>query len=506
MLQNGSARCSLKRVALFLSSLLLLLGASIALGGGTNRPQITELRFPTDLPIASGATGRLRFQDPDGDVTTALLAVVDGRFYNASLEIPQGEKAGLVTFSIACTTFAQQVTLQARLYDRAGNASEPRLFSFTCGKPQQYNYDREQATPRPIATRAILNFFIVKDGVTTLAEGARFQSGSPLGEPDPLVRRAIAEALIPGLEGIWDQCGLGFELGLVKVLDPERLQLSGWALAARLFTSQGRERVIHAQAETSGLLGQTLQALASLVQGQPGASLSSRLNVFIVGVRVLAEWQGELRDVEGFSGTDGIEYALVRWGAVSFDESSQTLLRPKQVTATLAHELGHLLGLKHPDQDGLPGTEEDQFNLMWGSGVTPSPRAGLLPAQCQVALANLTRASPSSSSPSSPQGQGPRPRVEFERPKEGATLSREVALSVRGEGFQDLERTGLARFEFSRDGRYFEPIGTDSDGSDGFSTIWETGSVASGTYLLRAVLVDGRGRSASAELRVKVAN
>jgi hypothetical protein len=506
MLQNGPARRSLKRA--FLLLFLLFLGASVALGGGANRPQITGLGFPTALPIAGGGTGRLQFQDPDGDVVSAFLAVVDGRFYNTPLAIPQEPKAGIITFSIACTPFAQQVTLQARLYDRAGNASDPWTFSFTCGEPERYNYDQEQATVRPIATKAALNFFIIEDGITTLAEGADFRSGGPLGEPDPLVKRAIAEALLPGLEGIWDQCSLGFELGLVKVLNPERLQLGGRVLAARLFDLQGEERVIRADAETSSLLGQALQAVAPLLQA-PAASLLSQINVFIVGARVRAEWQGELRDIEGFSSTNGSKYALVRWGAISFDERRQTFLQPKQVTATLAHELGHILGLKHPDQDGLPETTSDETNLMWGSGVTPNPRAGLLPAQCQIALTNLagtmrTRESPPRSGPGSVPDSGP--RAEFESPKEGATLSGEVELSVRGEGFQELERTGLARFEFSLDGRYFEPIGIDRDGSDGFSVIWRTSMLADGDYLLRAVLVDGRGESASAELWIKVAN
>lgn len=512
MLQNccGRAHRSLSQVGLLL--LIFILGASIALSGGSNpnRPRITGLDFPTALPVAGGEIGWLQFQDPDGDVTAALLGVVDGRFHNILLAIdPQWARAGAITFSIACTPFAQQVTLQARLYDRAGNASEPRVFSFTCGQPERYNYDQEQATPRPITTRALLNFFIIKDGATALAEGASFPPEGPLGEPDPLVRRALAEALLPGLEGIWDQCGLGFELGEVGVLDPEQLELGGRPLAARLFTSQGGERVILAKGETANLLGQALRVLTPFVWGRT-ASFLDQINIFIVGARVMAEWQGGLRDVEGFSSAEGIRYALVRWSAISFDEERGSFLHPKQVTATLAHELGHILGLNHPDQDGLP--EAGEANLMWGSGVTPSPRAGLLPDQCRIALANLTEAmlagarerSPSGSNPSAVRASGP--RAEFERPEEGAILKGEVELSVRGEGFQDLERTGLARFEFSRDGRYFEPLGVDRDGSDGFNMVWKTTDLASGDYLLRAVLVDGRGQSASAELRVKVSN
>lgn len=503
-MERGAVLSLSSRKGLLLLLVFLLAGPLISLGEAPSPPKIVTISFPSILPLGAEGWGRVEFQDFDGDFTAMGLAVVDGRLTNRTLELAlTGRQEGSFAFSVPCTAFSQELTLQMRLYDRAGNASSPKTFSFTCGAPTSYNYDEEQADIRPISTRLVLNFFILTDGTTLLAEGASFPPGSPLGEPDPLVRRAIGEALLPGLEGIWDQCGLGFERGSVKVVDPERLRLGldGSTLAGQLFTLQGGERVILAEGRTIGLLGRALQLLEPLVREEGGA-LRGGLNVFLVGRKILAQW----REVEGFSATAGPSYALVRWGAISFDGAGGTFHRPKQVTATLAHELGHNLGLKHPDQDGLPGTEEDQFNLMWGSGVTPNPRAGLLPAQCRVAVANLTEMmrpeGPSSLSPGPTSG----PRAEFERPQEGATLSGEVELRVRGEGFQELERAGLARFELSRDGGRFEPIGVDGDGSDGFSTIWETGSVASGTYLLRAVLVDGRGRSASAELRVKVAN
>jgi hypothetical protein len=491
--------------------LFLLGGASASLGGATYPPQIVTLSFPANLAVGEEARGRVQFQDPDGDVTALQLAVVDGRFYNTTAGLDSRDrKEGNLTFSLPCTPFSQKITLQATLYDQAGNASKPRTFSITCGTPAGYNYDQEQATVRAISTRAVLNFFIIKDGVTALAERASSpQPQSLLEEPDPLVERAIVEALFPGLEGIWDQCGLGFAPGLVKVIDPEQLELGGRTLASQLFTPQGGERTILADGRSSNLLERALQALDPVIRAAGGTSILQQLNVFVVGSRISAEWQGERRDVEGFSGTSGTKYALIRWGAISFDEPSQAFLRPKQVTATLAHEIGHDLGLKHPDEQGSPPEAMgDQANLMWGSGVTPNPRAGLLQAQCQVASATLggeMLVGPKTAGNRS-AGQGTSgARIEFERPTEGATVGGEVELWIRGEGFQDLQRTGLARFELVQGG-YTTLIGTDQDGSDGFSTTWKTGALANGSYILRAVLVDGRGQSAMAELRVAVAN
>jgi len=488
--------------------LVLLLVAFTAFGGGTNPPQIAAISFPATLPPRGDGRGVVQFQDPDGDVTTVRLAVVDGRYFSRTLTLDlHGAQEGSFTFSLACTPFPQEITLETTLYDRMGNKSGSRLFSFTCGNPPRYDYDREQATVRPVDTRVPLNFFIIKDGTTTLAEGASLGEGSPLGDPDPLIEQAIAAALLPGLEGIWDQCGLGFELGTVKVVDPERLLLGGRPLARHLFVLREGERVILADARTNNILGQALQAIDSLLR-RSGSSILGKLNIFIVGKRILGEWQGEWRDVEGFSGTNP-RYALVRWGAVAFDETTQGFHRPKQVTATLAHEIGHNLGLEHPNQDGIPGTERDPLNLMKGSGVTPSPRAHLLPMQCRVVLANLEETMLAGSRPpagGSPERGNAGPRVAFEGLTEGATVSGEVELSVRGEGFSDLSRTGLAQFEFSQDGSFFEPIGTDRDGADGFSTLWNTRPLPNGEYLLRATIVDGRGQSATAELQVVVAN
>jgi len=86
-------------------------------------------------------------------------------------------------FALTCTPFPQQVTLQVRLHDHAGNASEAWLLSFTCGEPPRYDYDAEQAEIRPIETRVPINFIILADGVTLLAEGAQFPGRGPLGEP-----------------------------------------------------------------------------------------------------------------------------------------------------------------------------------------------------------------------------------------------------------------------------------------------------------------------------------
>jgi len=476
---------------------LLLAGASLALGGGGHPPRIAELSFPEYLPTPEAAQGRLRFEDPDGDIAMVRFAVVDGRFVNQTLPVPVHAPVGEVSFALACTPFPQQVTLQATLYDRAGNASEARLFSFTCGEPPRYDYDEVQAEVRPIEVRIPIDFVILADGITLLAEGAQFTDSGPLGEPVAEVGEAIASVLLTELEGIWDQCGLGFTPGAVVVLDPAQLWVAGEPLAEGLLSRHEGGLVLRADSRSGNLLGQALQAIDALLRRQ-GRALNG-LTVFIAGRPVIGLWRGRWHEVEGFSWQNP-PYALVRWSAIAHAQDG--FYRPKQVTATLAHELGHLLGLAHPERDGLPGTEQDKNNLMWGSGVTPSPRAHLLPEQCALVRRSLAQFQP----PREPAGREAGPRVEFLEPRGERVPHGKVTIRVRGEGFTALAETGLAQFEYSRarDGSYYEVLGLDRDGHDGFSIAWDTSGLPTGEYRLRATLVDGQGRSAIAEKTVMI--
>jgi len=477
----------------FVSFALLLVGVVAALGSGGYPPRIAGLSFPEYLPTPEAAQGRLRFEDPDGDIAMVRFAVVDGRFVNQTLPVPVHAPSGEVSFALACTPFPQQVTLQATLYDRAGNASEAHLFSFTCGEPPRYDYDEVQAEVHPIEARIPINFVILADGLTLLAEGAWFFGA--LGEPAAEVREAIATALLTGLEGIWDQCGLGFKLGAVVVLDPAQLWVAGRPLAGQLFNQHNGNLVLRADSRSGNLLGQALQMIEALLKRQ-GQALNG-LNVFITGRPVIGLWRGRWREVEGFSWQNP-PYALVRWSAIAHTPGG--FYKPKQVTATLAHEIGHLLGLAHPEGDGLLGTKRDRNNLMWGSGVTPSPRAHLLPEQCAIVRQGLAQFHP----PRGAVGREARPQVKFLKPQGERVPHGKVTIRVRGEGFTALAETGLAQFEYSRDGSYYEPLGFDRDGRDGFSIVWDTSGLPTGEYRLRATLVDGRGQSATAEKAITI--
>jgi hypothetical protein len=402
-------------------------------------PVISSLTFPSAMEPNDSAVGQIIYQDPDQDVIYARFDVVDGRYYRLTFSAPAMTSAqGHMDFALRCTSYAQQITLALTLYDAAGERSAPFKLTFTCGRPPLYNFDVEQARSLPVSQQIPLNVFILDDGENALSEGATFPDGALLGEPRPEVLQALQTKVLPKLTGIWDQCGLGFELIDAWVVRPDRLTMR----------------------------------------------------------------EGRLVDVEGFSESAWPNYSLVRWGTVLAG------VTPKQMIATLAHELGHNLGLGHPGEDGLGDTQSDPLNLMWGSGVSPQPRAHLLRSQCELAVRTLTqlaaRLQASATAPPAPQMGEATVRWLSLCPQ--SVCSRRVQLSVEAEGFPDLQSFSFALFEYSRDGERFVEIGVDRQHQDGFSTLWDTTKLPDGTYILRVTVTDARGVRASVQAQVTLRN
>ncbi|MCK4391560.1 hypothetical protein KAX17_01465, partial [Candidatus Bipolaricaulota bacterium] len=98
----------------------------------THDPRITGVDFPSAI-AANGEKNRgyVSFYDPDGDITSVRFDVVNAVHFTPFRFEPNvdGETNGSFRFRIYCNT-RQTVTLKVTLYDRAGNASKPHLFTF----------------------------------------------------------------------------------------------------------------------------------------------------------------------------------------------------------------------------------------------------------------------------------------------------------------------------------------------------------------------------------------
>lgn len=90
------------------------------------------------------------------------------------------------------------------------------------------------------------------------------------------------------------------------------------------------------------------------------------------------------------------------------------------------------------------------------------------------------------------------PSVTVTQPADGATVSGSVAVSA--DAFDDH---GVASVDFSLDG---VSIGTDTDGSNGWSFPWDTTTSADGAHQLSATATDTGGQPASHAIDVTVAN
>jgi subtilisin family serine protease len=90
----------------------------------------------------------------------------------------------------------------------------------------------------------------------------------------------------------------------------------------------------------------------------------------------------------------------------------------------------------------------------------------------------------------------PPPTVSITNPDDGATVSGNVTVTA------DATGDGI-EVEFFVDAT---SIGTDTDGSDGWSATWDTTTTANGDYTIEAVATDAAGNSASHQVTVTVAN
>lgn len=98
----------------------------------THDPRIIGVDFPSAI-AANGEKNRgyISFFDPDGDITSVRFDVVNAVHFTPFSFEPNvdGKANGSFRFRIYCN-IRQTVTLRVTLYDRAGNASKPHLFTF----------------------------------------------------------------------------------------------------------------------------------------------------------------------------------------------------------------------------------------------------------------------------------------------------------------------------------------------------------------------------------------
>jgi hypothetical protein len=472
-------------------------------------PQIVSLAFPSYVASHGEGIGTIVYEDLDQDVIEIRFDVADGRYQHVVLPtLPMTTTRAQMAFTLPCWPYDQQITLAVRVLDAAGESSKPKRLTFTCGRPVVYDFDAQQAQVLPVETMLPLNVFLFDDGETTVAEGASFEAGRLLGIPRPEVVEALRSIVLPKLTGIWDQCGIGFELASAWVVRPEDLQLPGLSgsLADQLYTrDRSGKAILNDRKQAVDALQQAAYTLWEEARRRhPQAARA--LNVFVFGARILIRKGSEIKPIEGFAWPSWPSYAAVRWGAVLPG------VVPKQMIATLAHELGHKLGLGHPDEDGLPDTWHDRNNLMKGSGTTPQPRVHLLPSQCRVARQTLVQLfARMDALTGTPPTVGDAPATSTARVRwlalcPGGVCTGVVRLEVQAEGFPDLQSFSFALFEFSQDGDHFVEIGVDRTASDGFWVEWDTRRLPEGTYILRVTVTDATGVRATMTARVEVRN
>jgi len=363
---------------------------------GGEPPLVLNVSLPDQNQVGEAVQqATVNFTDVNGDLARGELRVIDGKSDPLFLDLSDmaGIEEGDFKFDYNCP-IPQQLVLKLTLIDELNHRSEPRRVDIFCGEPLIGNFNDELENVDSTNTTLRFNLLILDDDITELSEGSVFTDESTaVGIASDGLRLAVENQIVPAITGIWDQCGVKFELAEMAVVRPEFVSLTESTLDAELFFRDGPlpEIALSEPARTRPL--QLLEDSLSQIHVDAediGINIDTDLlTVFISGARIVSR-AGDDVHFGGVTTLNG-KVSLIRWDSVFITDSENgELILPTRIITAIAHEFGHNFGLIHSNDEDIESIANDPLNLMLSvperpTAVPPQPTANLVEAQCEQA-------------------------------------------------------------------------------------------------------------------------
>lgn len=347
----------------------------------SSEPVIVSVNFPKQVPLNQKTIATVNFKDREGDMAKLIFQDLDSA---TTKEIDYSSKAagktsGSLTFSQTSKAALTRIQ-RLLLVDAAGHQSAPYVLTYQVGDTDVYldRFEAEVLRARPVERRKKIHFFILSNAEfkTELGNGSSFVSEEDsIGTASPAVIKMFEASVLPQINGLWDQCGITFDLGMVKAVRPEKVNLSEGGTLASLFGTlfeTGEPFIV------TGYKG-NVTGISLIKTTLPSFSIpNGDLAIFIAGPKFLDVETG----LENVAAHAIKNLALASWRYIHFlNETRGEIVIPKYIMKTLAHEIGHALGLSHPGEGkAVPENKFSEFNLM-RQGKLGSE---LIPEQCGI--------------------------------------------------------------------------------------------------------------------------